>query len=266
MIHLIARDWSRRTRLSILAIVLFSALVLLILAPRLPLGSNYHDFADKRTLLGLPNALDVLSNVPFMVVGFWGLIWFGSEKGRRAFAKNEQRIPYQIFFAGVLLTGFGSFWYHLAPSDGRLPWDLLPMTCSFTSLVIVTFTERVDEKMGFIALIPALLLGVASVLYWTFTTDLGNGDYKFYLFVQFFSPVLLMLIIGMFAPRYTGLRYLIAAFGLYVAAKLFETFDYAIYRKDGGVISGHSLKHVTAAIACFYLLLMLVKRQSLGRR
>lgn len=198
-----------------------------------------------------------------MAVGLAGLVWLLSKDSRSALAGRKRRIPYQIFFAGVLLTGFGSFWYHLAPSDARLPWDLLPMTCSFTSLVIVTYMERVDERIGFLLLAPALLAGAMSVLYWVLTNRHGNGDYKFYLFVQFFSPVLLVLIIGMFPPKYTGTRYLVAAFGLYLAAKLFETFDYAIYSKDNGLVSGHSLKHATAGIACFCILLMLMKRQPL---
>ncbi|MCL2715343.1 MAG: hypothetical protein FWD68_12330 [Alphaproteobacteria bacterium] len=31
-------------------------------------------FADTRTLLGLPNAADVLSNLPFLIMGIWGLV------------------------------------------------------------------------------------------------------------------------------------------------------------------------------------------------
>lgn len=237
-----------------------AALVGLFLSPHVPIGPNYHVFADNRPLFGLPNAWDVLSNLPFFLVGIWGLIWLLSTAGRSAFLDGRERIPYLVFFAGVMLTGIGSFWYHMAPSDSRLPWDLLPMTCSFTSMVVVTYMERVNVRAGYLALVPALLLGIFSVVYWDVTTSLGRGEYKFYLFVQFFSPVLLALIIVLFPPRYTGVRYLVVAFGLYVAAKLFETYDGAIFERIGGPFSGHALKHFTAGVACYWIFEMLRHR------
>jgi hypothetical protein len=258
------RSWPRPARLSLITAIFVAALILLFLAPRMPIGPGYHDFADKRTLFSIPNAQDVLSNIPFFVVGIWGFLWLGARKGRSVFLDGRERIPYLVFFAGVTLTGVGSFWYHMAPSDDRLPWDLLPMTCSFTSMVVVTFMERVNLRAGFFALVPALLLGILTVVYWMISTSLGDGDYKFYLFVQFFSPVLLALIIGLFLPRYSGTGYLAIAFGFYVAAKIFEEFDYSIYRHLGRLVSGHSLKHVTAAVACYWIFKMLQRRHPLN--
>jgi hypothetical protein len=168
-----------------------------------------------------------------------------------------------VFFVGVALTGAGSFWYHLAPSDSRLPWDLLPMTCSFVSMVVVTFMERISVPVGTIALVPLLLAGISSVAYWSITESHGHGDYKFYLFVQFFSPVLLALIVALFPPRYSGMRYLVVAFSLFVAAKLFELIDGQIYGW-GTVVSGHTLKHLTAAISCCWILKMLEVRYPLA--
>jgi hypothetical protein len=235
------------------------ALIGLVVIPRIPLGAGYHDFADTRAALGLPNTLDVLSNVPFFIVGAWGLLWLLRKSSAPSFMDDRERIPYLVFFAGVALTGIGSFWYHLSPSNSRLPWDLLPMTCSFVSLVVAVFMERVSVKAGFICLAPLLLLGIASVAVWYFSEAQGLGDYKFYLFVQFFSPAVLALIVGLFPPRYSGIRYLAAAFALFVAAKLFESFDRRIYAL-GGIVSGHSLKHVTAAVSCYLILRMLQVR------
>ena len=257
------RSWSRPARLSLITAILIAALVPLFLAPRMPIGPGYHDFADKRTSFGIPNTQDVLSNIPFFLVGIWGFLWLNAKKGRSAFLDGRERMPYLVFFAGVTLTGAGSFWYHMAPSDDRLPSDLLPMTCSFTSILVVTFMERVNLRAGFFALVPALLLGILSVVYWMITTSLGDGDYKFYLFVQFFSPVLLALIIGLFRPRYSGIGYLAIAFGFYLAAKIFEEFDYSIYRHLDRLVSGHSLKHVTAAIACYWIFMMIQNRHPL---
>jgi len=255
------RTWSRQARLTLIAAVTLTGLLFLFLSPRVPIGPGYHDFADKRAWLGLPNAADVLSNIPFVLAGLCGLLWLGRRPAEPSFLDPRERIPYVVFFAGVALTGVGSWWYHMAPSDARLPWDLLPMTCSFTSMVVATYMERVNLRTGFRALLPALMLGALSVVYWEITASLGRGEYKFYLFVQFFSPVLLALIIGLFPPRYSGVRYLIAAFALYVAAKLFEVYDYAIFRGLGSSVSGHALKHVTAGVACFWILIMLERRR-----
>jgi hypothetical protein len=258
------RTWTRRARLALLFTVCVGTLCGVLMAPRLPIGPHYHEFADGRTLWGIPNGLDVLSNIPFCIVGVWGLIWLLRSEGRRAFVDPLERVPWLIFFAGVALTGAGSFWYHLAPSDARLPWDLLPMTCSFLSVVAATYMERVDLRGGLGALIPLLLLGMASVVYWAGTTAHGTGDYKFYLMVQFFSPVVLALIIGMFPPRYSGMRYLVIAFGCYVAAKLFEEYDGPIFGSVR-VVSGHSLKHVTAAVSCYFILRMLQVRHAMAQ-
>ena len=257
------RSWSRRIRLAAIAGITILAVVALLSVPRLPLDAHYHDFADARTLFGIPNALDVLSNIPFLIVGLWGVCWLVKPSSRASFSDNRERIPYVVFFVGVALTGAGSFWYHLAPSDSRLPWDLLPMTCSFVSMVVVTFMERISVPVGTIALVPVLLGGISSVAYWSISESHGRGDYKFYLFVQFFSPVLLALIVALFPPRYSGMRYLVVAFSLFVAAKVFELLDGQIYGW-GAVVSGHTLKHLTAAISCCWILRMLEVRYPLA--
>jgi hypothetical protein len=257
------RSWSRRIRLAIIAGVTIVAAIVLISVPRVPLDAHYHDFADARTICGIPNAFDVLSNIPFLIVGLWGVCWLLAPPSRASFSDNRERVPYLVFFAGVALTGAGSFWYHLAPSDSRLPWDLLPMTCSFVSMVVVTFMERISARVGTIALVPLLLLGISSVAYWSISESNGHGDYKYYLFVQFFSPVVLGLIVTLFSPRYTGMRYLVVAFSLFVAAKLFELFDGQIY-SWGTLVSGHTLKHLTAGISCYWILRMLEVRHPLA--
>jgi hypothetical protein len=235
------------------------SLTALCFVPPIPLGSSYHDFADKRAILGIPNGLDVLSNLPFVFVGVWGVAWLFLKSTAAAFTDPRERLPYIVFFAGVALTGVGSFWYHLSPGDSRLPWDLLPMTCSFMSIVVGLVMERINVRAGLSIFLPLLLLGMASVAYWDFT-----GDYRFYLFVQFFPPILLAAIILLFPPKYTHSDLLLVAFIFYVAAKLFEVYDSQIYAL-GGIVSGHSLKHVTAALSCFWILLVLIKRRAIGR-
>jgi hypothetical protein len=240
------------------AVSLISFLVLW-LAPPVPLGPRYHIFADNRTQLGIPNCLNVLSNIPFMLVGLWGTLWLFRRSSACAFQTRLEKSVYLIFFLGVAFTGVGSFWYHLNPNNQRLPFDLLPMTFAFMAMLTSIAIERIGVRFGRTLLIPLLLLGASSVGYWYVTEARGHGDYRFYLFVQFFPPLLIGLMIVLSPPSYTGMKYLVVAFLLFVLAKLLELFDGEIYRTVH-VISGHALKHVTAAVACYVILLMLERR------
>ena len=62
-------------------------------------------------------------------------------------------------------------------------------------------------------------------------------------------PLMFLLL----APKYTGTGYWLVAAALYVLAKLFEYLDAPIY-SIGHVVSGHTLKHLAAAAACFAIL------------
>ena len=114
----------------------------------MPLAPGYHVFADQRALGGIPRAFDVVSNALFLVVGIWGLLFLWQPRPRSSFATEQERLPYGLFFAGVGLTGIGSAYYHFQPGDARLPWDLLPMTMSFMSLLAATIMERISLKAG----------------------------------------------------------------------------------------------------------------------
>jgi len=121
--------------------------------------------------------------------------------------------------------------------------------------------ERIGVRFGRTLLIPLLLLGASSVGYWYVTEARGHGDYRFYLFVQFFPPLLIGLMIALFPPAYTGMKYLIIAFLLFALAKLLELFDGEIYHAIH-IVSGHALKHITAGLACYVILLMLERRHA----
>jgi hypothetical protein len=250
-----------RTRATIVVAVSFISLFCLWLSPPVPLGPRYHIFADNRTQLGIPNCLDVLSNIPFMLVGLWGILWLFRRSSATAFQTRLEKAVYLIFFLGVAFTGVGSFWYHLNPNNQRLPFDLLPMTFAFMAMLTSVAIERVGVRFGRALLIPLLLLGAGSVGYWYVTEARGLGDYRFYLFVQFFPQLLIGLMIVLFPPSYTGMRYLMVAFLLFVLAKLLELFDGEIYQAIH-LVSGHALKHVIAALACYVILLMLERRHS----
>ena len=230
-------------RVIALLALMVASLVGLLWLPPIPQDQNYHDFADQRTLLGIPNFWNVVSNAPFIAIGVAGL-W------------QLRRDPaVAVLFLGILLTGFGSAYYHLDPDDSTLFWDRLPMAISFMAILAIAIEERVDVKTGAVLLLPLVAIGIFSLLLWRWI-----GDLRLYGWVQFFPCVVLLLLFLSFPPKYTGTSYWLVAAALYVLAKLFEYFDEAIY-SAGSVLSGHTLKHLAAAAACFVILRYFQQRQ-----
>ena len=210
----------------------------LLLLPPIPQNQNYHDFADQRTLLGIPHFWNVVSNIPFIVIGAVGL-W------------PLRRGPaIVILFLGILLTGFGSAYYHLDPDDSTLFWDRLPMAISFMAILAIGIEERVDAKAGAILLWPLFATGVFSLYLWRWT-----GDLRLYGWVQFFPCACCCRCSSFFfRPKYTGTSYWLVAAAFYALAKVFEFYDEKIY-SFGSIVSGHTLKHFAAAAACFTILM-----------
>jgi len=208
----------------------------LLLVPPIPQDQTYHHFADQRTLLGVPNFWNVVSNLPFIAVGAVGLWQFHRDPA------------IVVIFLGIFLTGFGSSYYHWNPTDGTLFWDRLPMTLCFMAILAVMIEERVSARAGAVLLWPLLAVGVLSLLLWRWTDDL-----RLYAWVQFFPCLALPVLFLLVPPKYTGTSYWIIAAGFYALAKLLELYDRAVH-SAGAILSGHTLKHLAAAAACFAVL------------
>lgn len=249
-------------RVWIFVAILAVAVLGMFLLPPIAQNEAYHKFADQRALLGIPHCLDVISNIPFLIVGVWG-IWLVSSKGGSLdrFLDSRERWPYFVFFAGVALTAFGSSYYHFQPNDARLVWDRIPMTVGFMGLLSAMIAERINLKAGLRLLAPLVVLGVASVLYWRVTQQAGDGDLRPYALVQFGSMLAILLLIVLFPPRYTRGTDLILSFLIYGLAKVFEAADRPIFAALGHFVSGHTLKHVTAAISAYWIIRMLRARR-----
>jgi hypothetical protein len=236
------------------------ALGLTFCLPPIPQDWSYHAFADGRTMLGVPNFLNVVSNLPFVVVGVLGLGLF-LRHGRPTLARAE-RWPLLVLFGGVLLTGFGSAYYHVAPDNDRLVWDRLPMTVAFMGLFASMIGERIGVRAGAWLLWPLVWLGVASVLTWHLGERRGAGDLRLYGFVQFYPLLTIPLLLYLFPARYTCGGYVLVALGWYLLAKGLETHfvDHGIYAA-GQLVSGHTLKHLAAALGAYWLFRMVKYRR-----
>jgi len=60
--------------------LMVASLATLPLLPPIAQDPSYHQFADQRTLLGIPNFWNVVSNLPFVLVGTMGLWQFGRDR------------------------------------------------------------------------------------------------------------------------------------------------------------------------------------------
>jgi len=251
---------SRKIALALLMGMTTMVIAAIFLSPRIPQPLAYHNFADTRPWLGIPRFGDVVSNVPFAIVGVWGLT-FLLRRERHCFLDPRERCPYYFVFLGLVLTAFGSSYYHLAPDNARLVRDRLPMTIVFMALVAAMIAERISVRAGLCMLPVLLLIGIASVVQWHLSEVRGHGDLRFYAAVQVYAGLVLLLML-FFPARYTRTSDLAVVVGLYVFAKLLETFDRGIFNL-GHLVSGHTLKHLAGAAAGYWILRTLQKRQPL---
>ncbi len=211
----------------------------------IPQDPAYYLFADDRAMLSIPNFWNVLTNLPFMFIGTWGfcvVLRLG-----RAGADFALRNAYLVFFTGVFLTAFGSGYFHLEPGDETLFWDRLPMTIAFAGLFAAVIGEYGSMQAASRCLPVFLIIGVGSVVYWQWTESIAAGDLRPYAIVQFL-PMLVVPAILVMSKRENDIgRYIWLMIGFYVLAKLFEHFDAGVYRGIH-VMSGHALKHLSAAV------------------
>lgn len=196
---------------------------------------DYHQFIDTRSFLGIPNAMDVLTNIFFLFAGFFGL--------REALKQHKlmTRKCWYWFFISIVLVAPGSAYYHWSPDNYTLIWDRLPMSMGFMALYTILLAEHIDSRLRTF-LYPGLVIGVTSVMVWAITADL-----RFYFWIQFSSFITIPIILFLFPSRYGHKYWYFITLLLYGLAKWTEIKDSEIYFGTGELISGHSLKHILAA-------------------
>jgi hypothetical protein len=274
----IALKMTFRIKIMLLSLLTIVAVVVLSLLHPIPQDPSYHQFADNRSLWHIPDFANVVSNFLFLLIGIRGLFLLAQTK-----VSTGIGLIYGALFSGILLTGLGSAYYHLHPDNNSLVYDRLPMTLVFMAILSATISERIDPRLGFGLLGPLLVLGAGSVLWWHYTEAKGIGDLRLYVFVQYYPILLIPLILLLFpvasatpdtrvipttagnptTPATKDVRLLVWAVVWYIIAKLFDLFDRSIFSLLGSV-SGHTLKHIAAAIATWYFVKMFQQKYRKG--
>ena len=237
--------------------IMLPAIIVMIFLPAIPQDVHYHEFADQRTLLGVPNFFNVISNLPYLLFGLMGC--YLVLKQSQIAILYSLKYAYTFFFAGVALVCFGSGYYHLHPSNATLLWDRLPMTLAFMSFFTVIIGEYVHEKTAGQLFIPLLITGLVSVIYWYWSETIGQGDLRLYILVQFLPIILMPFILWLFAAHFTYSHYYWLIIVCYLLAKVFELADQYVF--DTLVfVSGHGIKHLISSIAPYLFYLALKNR------
>jgi len=244
-------NWASGTpwRHGLALLVVFAPLALLLSMPPIVLDPVYHGYADRREFVGIPNFLDVISSVPYLLAGVAGL------HTCRRMEPGSTWPAWIVFFGGVALVGAGSAYYHWNPSNDTLLWDRLPMTLGFTGLFVAILTDYMNQRLGARLLVPAVLLGLASAIYGHWYDDL-----RLYAWVQSLPLLAIFAAFLLYRPGYTHRGHLLLALACYVLAKLAELYDHQVFAFTAGIVGGHTLKHVLAALGICAIVVMLKRR------
>lgn len=209
----------------------------------IPQDVTYHAFAETGSWLGLPNFWNVLTNLALVVAGGLGLHTLQKQQ------TTPKPVGEAIFFWGLILTGFGSAYYHYAPDNQTLLWDRLPMTVAFMGLFVALLGHSFGRKITQRYLPLALAVGAASVAYWFYGETQGSGDLRYYVVVQFLPMLLIPVILLRWPPATLRVPWLWSMLLLYLAAKFCEYFDVQMAEHLPFLLTGHALKHLFAGAA-----------------
>lgn len=232
------------------------AILLLFSTNPVPQDPEYHNFADQRLLFGIPDFWNVVSNIPYLLIGITGMHFTLTKPVPGGLPELRQN--YFLFFTGVFLVGIGSAWYHWSPSNESLVWDRLPMTMAFMAFFSAVLGEFYSTKAANVTLWPLIACGCLSVLYWIYTEQTGTGDLRPYAAVQFLPMILIPAILLTQESRFKSNRLVWWFMTAYLVAKIAEQYDAEIFNLIS--ISGHTLKHLVSAAGIYLYYLALNKR------
>jgi hypothetical protein len=200
------------------------------------------DYADKRSFFHIPFSLDVLSNIPFLIVGLYGF--------KKVYNNKNELFYFGLFLSlSSTLTAFSSAYFHWNPTPDTLIFDRLTMTFGFSSIISVIIADRINLKLGHYLLALLIPIGLFTVLgyHWDILS------LRPYILLQYGGIVYCLIACFLLKANLLNNKIFLAGVGLYIVAKVFEHFDHQIF-KITGIISGHSLKHLVAAGAIYTFL------------
>jgi hypothetical protein len=238
-------------------------LAMLVYGPIAQTG-NYHAFADDSELMGIPHGGDVISNLGFAIVGFWGILNLWPQRQHPAIKRSFH--PYVIFLVGLILTACGSSYYHLQPDDYRLLWDRLPIALACAGLLAAVWSETaLIEGRALTVTVLLSLYSVGSVLWWYITELNGQGDLRPYLLLQILPILLIPIWQGLYHSAMLDRLWFAAALLLYIVAKIAEVYDHAVLEVTNHIVSGHTIKHFLATAAAAAIVYRLIQRTRMSR-
>lgn len=220
---------------------------------------QYHTFADLSLWAGIPHAADVMSNLGFAAVALWGALRLWPQRNHPAIRAGW--LGYGVFLISLLLTSFGSTYYHLAPDDWRLVWDRLPIALACAGLLAGVRAQLVPRANVNVEVIALAAFAVASVAWWYVGQRSGVGDLRPYLMLQIAPLVLIPLWQAVYGADRADRLWFGFAVVLYVLAKTAEVHDHEMHSALGW-ITGHTIKHVLASAAAWVLVARLIRSTS----
>ena len=238
---------SRRATLALMFAMALAGAVGLVAWGPVQLASHMHHFADQRTWGTLPHAVNVLSHLPLIPVGLWGL-WRVSR-----LPKSEPlRWIWFWFFICQMLATLGGMVYHWAPSDASFIWDQVPKSAASTLFALAFLAERVDRRMG---LTPAIAAGLIAALsggiWWLYSANVSQvGDLRPLMWLEMLPALLVAsggwTLDGHLLSRSDWLRSQIS----FVLAQALDWADRWVFLSTQEWVSGHSLRHIALAACC----------------
>jgi hypothetical protein len=231
----------------VIPLLAFLCVIALLFIGPIPQNLAYHDFADQRTFFGISNFLNVITNLPFGIIGIIGLSLIKDIKN------NELKWIAIILFSNFLVLMLGSGYYHLQPNNTTLILDRIPISIIIMSFVALNIFA-VRRGKGYLTLIALNLAGILSTIYWAVTEYYGAGDLRWYALVQFFPIIVIPLICYLYKPPTNPTKEITLIILFFCLAKVTEKYDEEIFYFLHNIISGHSLKHLFISVAGFEII------------
>lgn len=243
------REFSPAVRWSVIIFTCACALITVAFLPPIAQPQAYHQFADQRTIFGVERGFDVLSNLALLLPGLLGF-WFVLRAGMTLDAGIRWALA--TVFLGLVVTTFGSAYYHLAPDDQRLVFDRMPMAIVMAGCIGAVLADRFGGGTPW-SVAALMVIGLWTIHHWS-----AAGDVRWYALFQGLTFVVALLLMLLFPSRNGATPAIVIALAANIAAKVFELLDRPIYSL-GGIVSGHTLKHLSAGLA-FLPLAFLIRR------